>query len=675
MVVRVRTAGEKDMLQQRGKRAAATLALVGTATAWAAEHTELTAVEVRGEPAERGISEALADHGNRVEIIDRERISASGAVDIAQALQMLAPGLHVAPKHGRFDYADISLHGSRNDDVLFLIDGVRVNNRLFASTSPLDTLGTNMVERIEILKGGQSLFYGTQAVAGVVNIVTREFAEATEGELALGAGSLGEQQLKGWMADAHGDNRFVLSGSHARSDGYQPYRDAHREPSAAPGRKRGYEVTSLAGRMQRRFGDNARLTGSYVRTDAALDFARATDNFNTVNDRDQQLATLNWDHHFDNGFSYFLKGYWHRWDTEYTRLYTTEDEDRLEVVNDRDPWGFEDYGLNLMGRYAFDGGSEWIFGVDGQRYSGEDAVVNITTQRETVYAAFLQFRPRLALLPHTALAIGARHSRADLGGANTIWDASARHALGGGHYLRAKAGSAFRLPDAFQLFAQDPEHTRGNEDLDGEQSLNFELGYGGNAALAGIYVSWELMGFQRRIEDLIARVSDEDGLTTFVNTDERVDSRGVDLVGRWNTGDGWRGHLGVTATRARERDSSRQIDGIPRFFAKTSFGRDHAGGRWGWTLAAVHVGRTTDTLSDGLGRQRYGNHEIVDLTAYWRPAAGSPHRFSLRLENALGATYASGITSATRDADDSAFRVDNLGMPRNIQLRYRYRFL
>lgn len=664
------------MQHRRKMRAAAMGALLSASAtaAWAADHVEqLEAVEVRGEPAERQLSEELADYGNRVEIVDRERISASGAVDIAQALQMLAPGLHLAPKHGRFDYADISLQGSRNADVLFLIDGVRVNNRLFAGTSPLDTLSTNMVERIEILKGGQSLFYGTQAVAGVVNIVTREFADTTEGELALGAGDLGEQQLEGWVADAAGDNRFVLSGSHARGDGYQPYRDAHLEPSAERGRERGYEVTSLAGRAQRRFGDNARLTGSYVRTEAALDFARPTDNFSTVNDRDQQLATLNWDHRFDNGFSYFLKAYWHRWDTEYTRLYTTEDPDRLEVVNDRDPWGFEDYGLNVMGRYRFDGGSEWVFGVDGQRYSGQDAVVNIATQSETVYAAFLQLRPRLALLPHTTLAIGARHSRADLGGSNTIWDATARHALGGGHHLRAKAGSAFRLPDAYQLYARDPDHTRGNEDLDGEQSLNFELGYGGSAALAGVYLSWELMAFHRRIEDLIASVPDANDRSTFVNTDERVRSQGADLVGRWSTGSGWRGHLGATVARARERGSSEQIDGIPRFFAKASLGRDHAGGRWGWTLAAVHVGRTTDTLSDGLGRQRYGNHEVVDVSTYWQPAAGSPHRFQLRLENALDATYASGITSANRDADDTPYRVDNLGMPRNIQLRYRYR--
>ena len=88
------------MQYRKGMRAVAAGALLSAfaTAAWAADHVEqLEAVEVRGEPAERQLSEELADYGNRVEIVERERISASGAVDIAQALQMLAPGLHLAP--------------------------------------------------------------------------------------------------------------------------------------------------------------------------------------------------------------------------------------------------------------------------------------------------------------------------------------------------------------------------------------------------------------------------------------------------------------------------------------------------------------------------------------------------------------------------------------------------
>jgi vitamin B12 transporter len=114
----------------------------------------------------------LARYGNRVEIITGEDLRLGGFNDLTQALQMRLPGLHLAPKNGAFDYVGCSLQGSRCQDILWLIDGVRINNPLYNSTTPLDTVPSHMVERIEVLYGGQGIFYGTQSVAGVVNVVS-----------------------------------------------------------------------------------------------------------------------------------------------------------------------------------------------------------------------------------------------------------------------------------------------------------------------------------------------------------------------------------------------------------------------------------------------------------------------------------------------------------------------
>ncbi len=59
---------------------------------------------------------------------------------------------------GQFSYADVSPQGSRSGDVLWLVDGVRVNNRLYSGTLPLDTLPAHMIDRIEVLEGGQGRF-------------------------------------------------------------------------------------------------------------------------------------------------------------------------------------------------------------------------------------------------------------------------------------------------------------------------------------------------------------------------------------------------------------------------------------------------------------------------------------------------------------------------------------
>src|SRR5688572_25122476 len=116
-------------------------------------------IVVLGQRLEESQPEEIEKYGSRLEEIDGEDIDQAGFVDTGQALQMLVPGLYVAPKSGAFDYVHVSLLGSRTKDLLFLVDGVRISNRLYASTTPLDSIPAGMIERIEVLKGGQGLYY------------------------------------------------------------------------------------------------------------------------------------------------------------------------------------------------------------------------------------------------------------------------------------------------------------------------------------------------------------------------------------------------------------------------------------------------------------------------------------------------------------------------------------
>src|SRR6185312_8452953 len=128
----------------------------------------------------------LAKQGVRVDVVDAATIKNAQYIDVAQALQTTVPGLYIAPKNGPFDYVRISLQGSRTQDVLWLEDGVRLNNRLYGGTTPLDTLPASMVERIEVVEGPQALFYGTQSVAGAINIITKDFSDHLDGAVTGG---------------------------------------------------------------------------------------------------------------------------------------------------------------------------------------------------------------------------------------------------------------------------------------------------------------------------------------------------------------------------------------------------------------------------------------------------------------------------------------------------------
>jgi len=92
------------------------------------------------------------------------------------------------------------------------VDGVRVNNRLYATTIT-DTLPASMVERIEVLKGGQSLDYGTQAAAGVINAVTRGYTDDFNGTVSVGADTNDSTHVDGYVRGAAGPGNYVLYAS------------------------------------------------------------------------------------------------------------------------------------------------------------------------------------------------------------------------------------------------------------------------------------------------------------------------------------------------------------------------------------------------------------------------------------------------------------------------------
>src|ERR1700761_4838584 len=154
-----------------------------------------------------------------------------GFLDISEALDARVPGLSILSKNGPFDYVDISLLGSRTEDVLWLVDGVRLNNRLYAGTTPLDSLPASIVERIEVIQGGESLFYGTQAVAGAVNIITKSFSDTPDGAITLGGDTNYGGHIDGYFRDRLGPGDFVIYGSLDTSRGFRPFPFADFQPS------------------------------------------------------------------------------------------------------------------------------------------------------------------------------------------------------------------------------------------------------------------------------------------------------------------------------------------------------------------------------------------------------------------------------------------------------------
>lgn len=637
-----------------------------TATS-AAQTPEIDEILVLEKRIEETIPLDLSRYGSRLEIITAEQIEKQGFTDITQSLQRLVPGLFVAPKNGPFDYFSGSLQGSRSQDILWLIDGVRIANRLYNSTMPLDTVPANMVERIEVLKGGQGIFYGTQAVSGVVNIVTRGFRKETDGQVSVGAHSNDGYSLGGFIRGSVSDHEFVFYGSKDNADGFQPYRDEHIQPSAGD-RHRGYDVMNAGLKYAHDFNDRSRISFHYQRTDNKVDYARPSVTLAAFNEREEDIATLKWDYLWEGDSGFFAKAYYHNWDSYFSQF----DNDlanpgEVITVDDRSFWGYEDYGLNAMARFGVSQNIQLVAGVDHQSYSGRDDVLLIADKTETVNAVFLQARSTDDWLSDTHIAIGARYNKPSDASGMTLWNVSARHEFNDNYYIRGNVGTAFRLPDAWQLFGNDPCCTQGNPELDGESSFNINVAIGAELG----EISWEFVGFHRTVEDLIGSSG---GIR--INTDNDVTIAGGEILISYVASRSWSGSVGLTVTDAEASGSSQQVPDIPETSFKGLIAYTPDGRPYGINASLVYVG---DVYSDVGGFfpddsfAEHGSYTIIDLSGFYEFGRSDRQRVVVRIENLLDEDYATSVRTTQSDTGET-YLYDNLGVPRTLHVSYTLGF-
>lgn len=161
-----------------------------------------------------------------VTVIDRAEIEQRHGETVVEMLRDV-PGVDVAQNGSRGTNTELFVRGADPDQTLVMIDGVEVNSVTLGQFD-FSTLTTDNVERIEVLRGTGGTLYGSQAIGGVVNIITRAgsgtphasvLAEGGNGSTARGAASSAGQlgRLRYSVAGAY----FGTEGFHARNDDYR----------------------------------------------------------------------------------------------------------------------------------------------------------------------------------------------------------------------------------------------------------------------------------------------------------------------------------------------------------------------------------------------------------------------------------------------------------------------
>jgi len=128
------------------------------------------------------------------------------------------PGVKIKRFGGLGQLSTVSIRGSSSEQVLVLLDGVRLNTGGSGAVD-FSTIPVESIEKIEVIRGGGTTLYGSDAIGGVVNIVTRKADRPAEASAAFSYGSL--NTLKGWLTASGGTDVVsgLLSYTHFQSDG------------------------------------------------------------------------------------------------------------------------------------------------------------------------------------------------------------------------------------------------------------------------------------------------------------------------------------------------------------------------------------------------------------------------------------------------------------------------
>lgn len=408
------------------------------------------------------LTDVLAD----VTLIDEQQIRQSGAVTIADVLAR-QPGLAISRNGGPGSATSVFLRGAETRFTAVYIDGVRVDTQSTGG-APWEAIALGQVERIEIVRGAAAAVYGSDAVAGVIQIFTKKGEGAFTPYVGVGAGNrrtgrmeAGFSGQSGAVDYALGAERDVSRGFNAKPADGNPDRDGYRQ-SAASGRL-GWQINP-AHRLD--------VTGAYTDMDAQYDAFNSSRDDHALN----RLGTLGatWSAQWNKAYS--------------TRLSVSQSDQRYETTPS--PYLTKTTLSNYLWHNEWRQGAHLLTAALERR---EDKLTNDPIDRSR-HQNGLALGYGLSAGPHT-LQANLRHDRDSEFGGQTTGGLAYGYAFAPGWRVSGAVGTAFRVPTLYQRFSE-----YGQPQLTPEKSRNMELGL--HWAQAGSHAS--LSVYRNRVRDLIS---------------------------------------------------------------------------------------------------------------------------------------------------------------------------
>jgi vitamin B12 transporter len=582
------------------------------------------------------IEQPLSRVGNSVTLIDAEQVRASQK-QIVSDLLATTPGVTVSRNGGLGGSTQLRIRGAESDQTVVLIDGVKLNDPSSAGGGfNFANLLTGDYMRIEVLRGPQSTLWGSQAIGGVVNIVTAVPEGPLMAEYSAEAGERGSATVQA-RTEAGGD-RFAwrVAGKYLTTDGISALDDDR------GGRERdGYRNVGANVRGIFRINEavSAELRTTYSRGRVEFDgfpapaFALADTREYGTTEELVSYAGVN-----ATTFGGKLQN---RIGFAYT------DTDRENIDPDSSvPTTFDATGRNerweYQGTVTLSDALGGVFGLESERSELETRSPSVfdpnpvplvnDARLDSVYAQ-LSFSP----IEVVTLTAGLRYDDHDTFGSESTGGAALAWSATPTTVVRASYGEGFKAPTLFQLFSEF-----GNESLRPERSDAWDAGIEQHLLNDALLLSATY--FSRKTDEMIDFVScpaAEPRCTTrpfgFYDNVAKTDADGIELGLAARIGE----RLQVNANYT-DMDTTNLAPGsnfgreLPRRPGQTLNGEVTYAWAFGLTttVAVTHAGRSFDNASNSVVVDGY---TVVDLRAAF--ALRDELELFGRIENAFDEEY------------------------------------
>ena len=573
---------------------------------------------------------------------DRDRVAASVTVldkfDIDRAqdvgvteLLLRTPGVSIARNGGYGTATTLRIRGAESDQTVVVIDGVKLNDpAAIGGGYNFANLLVGDVSRIEILRGPQSILWGSQAIGGVVNIVTPLGERDLERSFDIEAGSRETVSARAAIGGHTGPLRWRVGGQTFTTDGISAI-----APSFGGVERDGYRNQNVAGRaiLDITSAVSAEVRGMYSNARGEFDgFGRDSDEY-TINHEFVGYLGLNvalFDGRFRNRVGY-----------GYTSIDRANFNPASPASRTFDALG-QNERIEYQGSLAIADGIDATFGAENERsrFRTDDPFSGLVRAR----AEITSFYGQLSATPITGLTLtgGVRHDDHNRFGKKTQFSAGGVYVLPTGTTLRASYGEGFKAPSLYQLFSE-----YGNTALRPEDAEGWEAGI--EQHIAGDRVMLGATYFERDTIDQIGFFSCSftapqplcivPGGTRFgyYANIARASARGIEAVGTVRITDrlivdgnySWIESEDRTAGANFGRDLPRR----PRHLANASV--SYAFATTGSVGAALRW--SGESFENASNTQRLAPYTLVDLRG--EVPISSEVRLFARVENLFDETY------------------------------------